>query len=74
MEVETATSGVFELPKGAATLAPGQFAYWSNNLVGGSGDLLIGVVIAAAEAGSTTCRVRLNPAFVPEAEARRSPA
>lgn len=59
-EVETALTGVYELPKGAEALPQGGLAFWDGEKVVGEGDLMLGAVVAASHADTTTVRVRLN--------------
>lgn len=64
-EVETALTGVFELPKGKAALEQGALAYWDANskTVTDSADAdlpLLGAVVAGTGADVGLCRVRLN--------------
>jgi predicted RecA/RadA family phage recombinase len=64
-EVETAMTGVFELPKAAGPLAQGALAFWDGSAVvaeEGEDDPLplLGTVIVAAGASASTARIRLN--------------
>jgi predicted RecA/RadA family phage recombinase len=67
-DVEVALEGVFELPKAAGVVSPGELIYWSGTNCATdvvSGHVLIGAAVAAAGSGATTVRVRLNGTTVP---------
>ena len=67
-DVEVALEGVFELPKAAGVINPGQLVYWDGTqciTAVVSGDVLIGAAVAAAGSAATTVRVRLNGTTVP---------
>ncbi|GAK33257.1 hypothetical protein JCM17846_18460 [Iodidimonas nitroreducens] len=66
-EVEVVTQGVFDITKSTSAFTQGQKVYWaaaSKNVTGtASGNILIGVAVAAAASGDATARVRLNGSF-----------
>jgi predicted RecA/RadA family phage recombinase len=65
-EVETALTGVFELPKGKAALEQGELAYWDataktvTSSAGENGLPLLGAVVAGVGADAGLVRIRLN--------------
>lgn len=73
--VEIATEGVYDLPKqGSQAWSVGDAIYW-NGTTGvattatSSGNVFIGVALAAATSAAATGRVRLNGAMAAAAEA-----